>query len=298
VLKSERNIWGVLVVFWGVVLIAMIWRQSYEIVVVLVLVFGGMGWIIYQMQRAREAEVARVTKKLKKRDRQKSKYTKRLKRLTKQQGEIISAISHEFKNPVAAIIGYAQTIRDDPDLSPELRDKFLDKVIRNGTRISEMIDRLSLAIKFENHTLEPRMELFDLAALTEEIIDNLRQKYPGRILSPRLNHTPVQADRMMFAQVITNLIDNAIKYSEDTVEITLDDNGFYVRDHGIGIATDEIDKITRRFFRSDTQSWDNSIGVGLYIVEYILQLHGVALQIESVLGEGSVFGFGLPYEAE
>jgi signal transduction histidine kinase len=286
-----------LVVLFGTTLSVMLLRGAYGIFGVLVFVFGATGWIVYRTQRIQEAEVARVTKKLKKRDRQKSKYTKKLKRLTRQQGEIISAISHEFKNPVAAIIGYAQTIHDDPDLSPELREKFLEKVIRNSARISEMIDRLSLAIKFESHTLELKKERFDLATLTEEISDNLRQKYPGRTLILQLNPTPIEADRMMFAQVITNLIDNALKYSEDTVNITLDAAGFRVCDHGIGIVTDELDKVTQRFFRSDTHSWDNSIGVGLYIVEYILQLHNTQLIIKSTSGVGSTFGFDLPLAA-
>jgi len=240
------------------------------------------------------SRITKVIKRLKKRDRQKSKYTKKLTRLTRQQSEIISAISHEFKNPVAAIIGYAQTVRDDPDLTPTLRQKFLEKVITNGERIAAMIDRLSLAIRVENDALEPRKESFDLAILTEEIAENLRQKYPGRTIRLTLTSTPIVADRMMFAQVISNLIDNALKYSEAPVEVTLDAEGFRVRDRGIGVPKEEIDKITRRFFRSGSHPWDNSLGVGLFIVDYILRLHGLDLRIESAPGKGSTFEFGLP----
>ena len=293
-LSNRHSGWWGLFGLWGIALGGTAIGVSFAAAGILAVVFGATAWIIYRMQRAQEEEAERVSKKLKKRNRQKSKYTKKLKRLTRQQSEIISAISHEFKNPVAAIIGYTQTIQDDPELSPELREKFLEKVIRNSARINEMIDRLSLAIKFENHTLKPKKEPFDLATLSEEITDNLRQKYPDRTLSLHLSPTPIEADRMMFAQVITNLIDNALKYSEETVRITLDATGFRIRDNGIGIDPNEIDKVTRRFFRSDTQSWDNSIGVGLYIVDYILQLHGMQLQIDSTPGVGSTFGFALP----
>jgi len=240
------------------------------------------------------SRITKVIKRLKKRDRQKSKYTKKLTRLTRQQSEIISAIGHEFKNPVAAIIGYAQTVRDDPGLSPDLRQKFLEKVITNGERIVTMIDRLSLAIRVESDTLHLRKEPFDLAILTEEIAENLRQKYPGRTIRLTLKATPITADRMMFAQVISNLIDNALKYSEKPVEVTLDTEGFRVRDQGVGIPEEAIDKVTRRFFRSEDHTWDSSLGVGLFIVKYILQLHGLDLRIESTPGEGSTFAFGFP----
>ncbi len=238
-------------------------------------------------------QITKVAAKLKKRDRQKAKYTKKLKHLTQQQGEIISAISHEFKNPVAAIIGYATTIHDDPDLTPELRGKFLEKVISNSRRINDMIDRLSLAIKFENNALEPRMETFDLSLLLDEIVENLQQKYPDRVLKVEREPVRVTADRMMMAQVLSNLIDNALKYSEDEVLARLTSTHFEVTDQGIGIAPESFSRITERFYRADTQSWDNSIGVGLFIVDYILRLHHTELQIGSVPGLGSTFGFTL-----
>jgi len=297
VLRTGYSKWLAVLGLWGITLIVVGAFVSFALAGALALVFGISAWIIYRMQYKQLEEAERVSKKLKKRDRQKSKYTKKLKRLTRQQSEIISAISHEFKNPVAAIIGYAQTLRDDPDITPELRDAFLEKVIRNGQRISEMIDRLSLAITFENNTLKPKKESFDLAVLAEEIAENLRQKYPGRDISLQAEPTPVTADRMMFAQVITNLLDNALKYSEKTVEVTLGDGSFRVRDHGIGIAEDAIGKITKRFFRADAGSWDNSLGVGLFIVEYILQLHDTRLEIESTPNRGSSFGFAVPAKA-
>jgi len=281
--------------FGGTLLAVGVWC-SYQTTGLLAAVFGAALWIVHRAERSMDREMAQIVKKLKKRDRQKSKYTKKLKRLTRQQGEIISAISHEFKNPVAAIIGYAQTVHDDPDLSPELREKFLEKVIRNSERISEMIDRLSLAITFENTTLEPRKEPFDLAVLLEEITDSLRQKYPNRTVSIRSTPSPVTADRMMFGQVLSNLIDNALKYSEAEVEVLLDRHLFRVTDRGIGIDPDAIGKITRRFYRADTRSWDNSIGVGLFLVEYILKLHGTQLHVTSTPGRGSTFGFDLPSE--
>jgi signal transduction histidine kinase len=238
-------------------------------------------------------QIARIATKLEKRDRQKSKYTKRLKRLTRQQSEIISAISHEFKNPVAAIIGYAQTIQDDPDLPPGLRQKFLTKIIQNGERITDLIDRLALAIKMDTHTLTLDKKPFDMAPLIEEAVDAQRKKYPNRTLQIETEPTEVTGDRMLFWYAVSNLIDNALKYSDATVVVRLHAGHFAVTDRGAGIPPHLQKKITQRFFRASSHAWDNSLGVGLFIVTYILRLHGLALQIESLPGSGSTFGFDL-----
>jgi signal transduction histidine kinase len=270
------------------------WWVSPESALALSGVFALIYGLVVHNERSLDAQRDRIEKKLKKRNRQRSKYTKKLKRLTRQQSEIISAIGHEFKNPVSAIAGYAQTVYDDPDLPLHLRQKFLEKVIRNTRRISEMIDRLTLAITFDNQTLRPTEELFDMALLVEEVVDNLRQKYPDRTLHIETVSVEVRGDRMLFWHAVVNLIDNALKYSEAAVTIRLTPDRFDVVDRGIGIAPEKIDKITKRFYRADTRSWNNSMGVGLFIVEYVLRLHATRLEIESVPGEGSTFGFVLP----
>jgi signal transduction histidine kinase len=256
----------------------------------------GLGIVLWRenvRQRRREETLEQLTKKLKKRNRQKNKFTKKLKRLTRQQSEIISAIGHEFKNPVAAIIGYARTLRDDPDVSPDLQAKFLDKVIRNGERIDTMVDRLSLAIRVENGDLPLHKEPFDLRDIVEESIENLRQKYPDRTVKTDLSPVTILADRIMMLHVLGNLLDNALKYSDAPVTVRLTSARLDVIDRGIGIAPDRIDKITRRFYRAHTRSWDNSLGVGLFIVSYLLKRHDARLTIVSTPDEGSRFGFDL-----
>ncbi len=238
-------------------------------------------------------QIEKVAKKLQKREKQKRKYTKKLKLLNQKQSDIISAISHEFKNPIAAITGYAQTIREDRDLNPQIREKFLDKILSNAHKISDMIDRLSMAIKLENDTSIPQMKNFGLDKLIVEVVENLQQKYPEREIVTKLEAVQVRADRTMFDNLLTNLIENALKYSEDEVEITLDQERLSVKDHGVGIPKEQIDHITQKFFRVDNLSWDNSIGVGLYISKYVLKLHNIDLKIESEVGKGSRFWFAV-----
>jgi signal transduction histidine kinase len=237
--------------------------------------------------------IERVSKKLKKREKQKQKYTKKLKDLTSKQSDIISAISHEFKNPIAAILGYTQTIREDRGLSDSMREKFLSKISKNAQKIDNMIDRLSMAIKLENDSSMPIKSEFDLKRVVTDVRENLLQKYRDREIVVEMDEVRVFADRMMFENLVINLVENALKYSEEEVLIRCDGRVFEVIDRGIGIDEKDMDKITKRFVRVDDLSWDNSIGVGLYLVKYILKLHGLSLEIDSRLGEGSKFWFDL-----
>ncbi len=236
-------------------------------------------------------QIAKVSAKLEKREKQKAKYTKNLKILSKKQSDIISAISHEFKNPVAAIIGYTQSVKEDDKLSGEIRERFLNKTINNAYKISNMIDRLSLAIKLENENFAPTFSEFSLYALIEDIKENLLQKYKNREIVIEVEDLKLRADRAMFDTLLTNLIENALKYSEDEVIVRLEGADLQIIDKGIGITEENLKNITKRFFRVDSLSWDNSIGVGLYIVKYILKLHNINLHIQSAPNEGSKFWF-------
>ncbi len=238
-------------------------------------------------------QITKVSKKLEKRERQKTKYTKNLKMLSKKQSDIISAISHEFKNPVAAIMGYTQTVKEDVDINPQIREKFLSKVLQNAQKISSMIDRLALAIKLENENFSPSFTKFKLKPLLEDVRETLLQKYKDREIIINVPEVTLKADRTMFDNLMTNLIENALKYSEDEVIISLNENRLEVLDYGIGINQENIENITKRFFRVDALSWDNSIGVGLYIVKYILKLHNSYLEIESEPNKGSKFWFDI-----
>ncbi len=238
-------------------------------------------------------KIIKVAKKLKRRDEQKTKFTKRLKEISKKQGDIISAISHEFKNPVAAILGYAQTIYDDDNLSPQIRRRFIQKVIKNGEKITNMIDRLSLAVKIEGENLTLQKSEFNLKLLLNDVKDTMLQKYKDRDIMIDAKDVKIFADKTMMENLLINLTENALKYSENEILIRLSDEKLEVIDKGIGIEKDDILKITDRFYRVDSLSWDNSIGVGLYIVKYILKLHDTQLNIDSKKMKGSNFWFSL-----
>jgi len=234
-----------------------------------------------------------LVKKLRNRDKQKRKYTARLRLINKQQNDILSAISHEFKNPVAAIVGYTETLQEDPRLNLAIREKFLGKIHSNAFKISTMLDRLALSVKLENNDLSIKPAVFDVDTLCRDVTSTLQGKYPLRHIHYEGHSKEIYADKTMLDLVITNLIDNAIKYSEDVVTLRLTDQKIEVIDKGIGIAPNELELISNKFYRVQKNSWDNSMGLGLAIVSYVLKLHNATLRIESTLGVGSTFSFGL-----
>ncbi len=234
-----------------------------------------------------------LAKKLDSRSKLKRKHAAKLRLINIQRNDMLSAMSHEFKNPIAAINGYAETLRDDPDAPLEIRKKFSEKIISNAMKITTMLDRLSLSVKLENNDLVMDPVRFDLYALCQEICENLNAKYPDQHINLSGNLLHVNADKTMLELVIINLIDNALKYSQKDVEVKLDASTISIIDYGIGISPKELKNITSKFYRVSGNSWDNSMGLGLAIVEYILKIHQLKLLITSVENEGSTFSFDL-----
>lgn len=234
-----------------------------------------------------------LVKKLNNREKQKRKYTAKLRLMNKQRNDILSAISHEFKNPVAAIMGYAQTLEDDPDTNVQIRKKFLSRIISNTEKISLMLDRLALSVKFDNNDLEIKESTFDLKILCDDVVTNILSKYKGREVRVHVDTLTIKADRTMLELAIMNLLDNALKYSEVDVEIKVTNDILSVTDNGIGIKEDNIDKVTSKFYRVNKNSWDNSMGIGLAMVSHILKAHHTTLDIKSKYAQGSTFSFNI-----
>ncbi|MDQ1264668.1 MAG: two-component system, OmpR family, phosphate regulon sensor histidine kinase PhoR [Campylobacterota bacterium] len=232
-----------------------------------------------------------LVKKLSKNEKKKIKNMAKLRLINKQRNDILSALSHEFKNPVAAILGYAQTIQDDSDMPKSVRDKFLEKISANGEKISRMLDRLALSVKLENGDLTINKSEFDIKQLCSEVASNLLLKYKNRDVIVEVDEEIVYTDKTMVELVLINLVDNALKYSNSNVTIRLKDKKLFVIDNGIGIKEEHLDKITTKFYRVDRNSWDNSMGLGLAMVKFILKSLGSSLKIESEFAKGSVFSF-------
>ena len=230
-------------------------------------------------------------KKAKKREDIKQRYNAKLKLKNRQRADMISAITHEFRNPIASIMGYSQTLQDDPDIPKPLQEKFLSKIYNNGNKIEALLGRLILWNKFESGEATLHKSSFDMYTLTQEIKLALEEQYKNREILVKGESHIVEADRTLMEVVLKNLIENALKYSKDEVLVEIEENRISVSDKGVGISDQDIDKVTKKFYRSGTHNWDNSMGLGLSIVKTILSLHKSKLDIQSKENEGSTFSF-------
>ena len=234
--------------------------------------------------------LTKVSQILVKKEKQKTKFTSKLQASNRQKDDIISAISHEFKNPIAVINGYSQTLMDDSDINANIRQKFLTKIYKNGVKLSELIDTLRLSSKLDSGQQEMQFKTINLYTLISDTVDNINLNYPKRqVIIHGATDITIKADKSLLSVVISNLVENAFKYSEDEVVIEFNKKRISITDTGIGISKNNLTNITSKFYRVNENSWNNSLGLGLFIVSNILTLHHFNLDIKSKENEGSKF---------
>jgi signal transduction histidine kinase len=231
----------------------------------------------------------KVAFKLAKKNRQKAKQTAKLKIANKQKDEIISAISHEFKNPIAVISGYSETILNDEDLPKIMKDKFLTKIQSNSQKMSNIIDKIRLTLKLEEGKQELILTPTSIKNIVNQAVCDLKDKYKNREITIEGEDVILKVDETLISMAITNLIENALKYSDDEVTITISQNELCVKDKGIGIEPKELENINQKFYRVSKNGWNNSLGLGLFIVQSILILHNFQLKVNSTFEKGSSF---------
>ena len=231
----------------------------------------------------------KVALKLSKKEKQKAKQTAKFKLANRQKDEIISAISHEFKNPIAIISGYSETIINDDDMPEVMKQKFLNKIHSNANKMSHIIDKLRLSLKLEEGKQKLILSPSSVKRILEDIIPDLKEKYKNREIFIEGSDINLKVDETLISMAISNLLENALKYSEDEVIIELSTNSISVKDKGIGIENKELEKIKNKFYRVSDNTWNNSLGLGLFIVQSILSLHKFSLEINSEISKGSEF---------
>lgn len=230
-----------------------------------------------------------------------------LKRLTRFQNEFIGNVSHEVRNPIFSIGGYLEALASD-NLTPKMRQMYVGKGLNNVQRLNSLFsDLLEIArLEYREETIKPSQ--FDLKSLLDEVADELDYLAKEKTLDLVVDneHQQVFADRSRIRQVLTNLIHNALKYTDHangTVRVRYRRNGDKVRvevmDTGRGIPEEHLDRIFERFYRVDAARSRamGGTGLGLSIVKQILNAHGENIHVESTEGRGSRFWFELPISA-
>lgn len=220
--------------------------------------------------------------------------------------KFVGDISHELKTPIFNIQGYLHTLLEGGLYDNDVNIMFLQKAAKNVDRLQTIVDDLTAISRLESGELVLEMQAFDIKQLTEEVIEDLEFKANHRSLKLEFkegaaHNYRVRADRESIRQVLTNLLNNSIKYGNTQGKTKV---GFYdmdrhilieVADNGIGIPPKHLPHVFDRFYRVDkSRSRDQGgSGLGLAIVKHIIEAHQQTINVRSTPNVGSTFGFTL-----
>ncbi len=218
--------------------------------------------------------------------------------------EFLSTVAHELRNPLGAVIGYTDLLRDGAFPDPSETDDTLKRIHGQAVGMLDMLQNLLDIDKIEAGGVRLDVSEFDVARFLEELRANLPPSWEKPGVEIRWNLPPSElrltSDRRKLAAILRNLIHNAIKYTEQgTVRIAAHPRGegfveFRVEDTGEGIPTVDLPHIFDRFRQSRNPSRAGGVGLGLHIVKRFGDALDASIDVESVVGDGTVFSLTLP----
>jgi two-component system phosphate regulon sensor histidine kinase PhoR len=228
-----------------------------------------------------------------------------IERLEQVRRDFVANASHELRTPLTAIHGFAETLLTSPELSEADRRSYLEVIDRHAKRLANIVNDLLELSTIETGKLRIEPVRIDLAEIVAGVIEDVQPRCVEREIA--IDHS-VDGDSFAFAdprateQIVTNLVDNAVKYSEPggQISVAIEGSGSQVRvsvrDAGIGIPAPDLARIFERFYRVDKARSRalGGTGLGLSIVKHLVQSMGGDISVTSVLGEGSTFAFTLP----
>ena len=220
--------------------------------------------------------------------------------------DFLGNISHELKTPLFSVQGYLLTLIEGGVEDESIRDKYLNRINKSVDRLIYLVKDLDMIAELERGRINIEFTTFNLTALVQDVIDLLEikaEKNNVKLLSNYPIHQPIKVvgDIQKIQQVLINLIVNAINYSNPKTEVTIEFENFEdkiqvsIKDQGVGIKQEDIDRIFERFYRVDKSRNRNNggSGLGLAIVKHILEAHKQKIYVSSKVGKGSTFSFYL-----
>ncbi len=226
-----------------------------------------------------------------------------LRRLSTLRADFVSLVSHEVRTPMAAVIGSARTLQTRwRELTPEQRDAFLALIADETDRLAALVGEVLDSSRIEAGTFSYSFTDLDLGGLINETVSAVELGLDAVNIAARIppNLPLVRGDPVRLRQVLTNLIDNAVKYSPEGAPVEVlagTQNGHAtvaVADHGSGIAVEDQRLIFEKFGRVRGTASKPGTGLGLYIARAIAEAHDGTLDVSSTPGEGSTFTLKLP----
>ena len=231
----------------------------------------------------------------------------RLKEYEQLKSDMISLMSHELRTPITSINGFAELLATDETI-PEQSREFLVIIRNESQRLSRMISTFLAVAQLEasdkQEFLKVPLKLDDVVRETITSLQPVAKKKRIRLIEqPASRLPPVAADKSLITQVVTNLVDNAIKYSPERTAVTVstaleaDTVRVCVEDRGYGIPPESLDRVWEKFYRvahDGLEKDEESTGLGLSFVREVVEQHGGCVTLESEVGRGSKFSFTLP----
>lgn len=222
--------------------------------------------------------------------------------LTLRKKEFVANLAHELKTPLTSISGFLETLEEE-NLSPEGRG-YLEIIKRNTGRLVRLVEGLARLSELEEKGFELEKRPLNLAEVVRVVVEAYRKEAGKKGLSLQLETEPlpvVEADPFQLEQVVINLVDNAIRYTEQgrvVVSLKPAEGGVLlsVTDSGIGIPEEHLPRLFERFYVVDRSRSRRTggTGLGLSIVKHIVQAHGGKIEVRSSPGFGSTFSVWLP----
>ncbi|MBI3607573.1 MAG: PAS domain S-box protein [Nitrospirae bacterium] len=229
-----------------------------------------------------------------------------LKRLERVRSDFIANVSHELRTPLTSIIGYLEALLDGAHEEPRQREEFLQIMKTHADRLNALVNDLLQLSQIESGQYQWRRDSIDVVELVRRSVGLVAPLAQRRQITLRCEgKTPplhVIADAEKLTQVLLNLLDNALKYTEEGGQVDVEVEAgqgvtvIRVRDTGIGIPSSDQQRIFERFYRVDRARSRalGGTGLGLSIVKHIVEAHGGTVAVESRLGAGSTFRVTLP----
>jgi two-component system, OmpR family, phosphate regulon sensor histidine kinase PhoR len=237
---------------------------------------------------------------------EKQKEIERLKQLEEYRKDFIGNVSHELKTPLFNVQGYVSTLLEGGLDDPSINKEYLRRTEVSVERLIKIVEDLSEIAQLESGHLTLNKVRFDIMALTREVMEMLEMKAHEKEVQVILNQPVkplwVHADREKIRQVLTNIIDNSLRYSLNQGGRTkisffdMDENILVeVTDNGIGIDQDDLPRVFERFYRTSRgrETSSKGKGLGLAIVKHIIEAHQQTINVRSTVGVGTTFGFTL-----
>lgn len=220
----------------------------------------------------------------------------------KLKNDFISSVSHELRTPLTAIKGWGETLRTCGPGDEEIFDKGMNVIINEAGRLSGLVEDLLDFSRLQSGRMKMNFEKLDILAELGEAVyffsDRAVQEEKTLTFFEAENLPPVMGDRNRLRQVFTNLIDNAMKYSEpgSEIHVTAAQDGekirVMIRDFGCGIAPEDLKKVTQKFYKANYTK--RGFGIGLGVAQEIINEHGGTIEITSKVGEGTIVTVTLP----